>query len=666
MLLGPWLFLTKTLTGQFHLIPERVPSYNFAVGNNLNTDGRASLPPEPQAVRLSALNAPLKILKAAWSERPLQLSNLYVRKVPRILGFVWNDFRQNVFGLDIDKQNFVHGIILAMAFMGLAYITFELVGSTNVYEQPRKFYLILIPTVFLIHVLLYLPFEAITRYGATAQPFLFLAASFGVLKQASRGRIKFACFMLLALIVVAVMKLESTCFLFDELDFGVAIFVLTILKVVVLLIAIASAILLGAANSTELSKLSQPRKVIVSLLICAVLFLVITPVTFTCLFRDDQRECLLELLPGEILDREFLVTGDSKSLSHWLVYIDCDGRFEDAQFWVNGHKLSGQLVSANRFDSARYYLYNVARMYSSILDLGPDNLRQWRVLKIPSEFIRSRPGASTRLTVKAGALGLTIYADRYGSDEDQIFLPDRKYFGSTRLSCGGAALEPRLLSTLPTPLFDVPADLNSQGVIRKLIGSQPRFYALRAVPSSNLEWLKREFSVPLSAKSFPAVMQSSEGAPGFVDLIKLDRYIFKLSPTTSLTTKLPAYFANNMPIEIILNGQIRSTGRVSKAGVFVTMHGNRVESTSMILPSSPPFVSASSSWKPFAIRDQVFVGRSYNDDALLTVTVFPGRWEQISQYGLDRTVGSFQFKELSLLVRSLEPFDLNQMESTLY
>jgi hypothetical protein len=89
---------------------------------------------------------------------------------------------------------------------------------------------------------------------------------------------------------------------------------------------------------------------------------------------------------------------------------------------------------------------------------------------------------------------------------------------------------------------------------------------------------------------------------------------------------------------------------MTKAGVMVTVAAVK-GSPFMILPKCSPAVecAAGGGWHAFEIVDLI-PSEMLAGDGKIIVSLLPGRWEQLIQYGVDRTVGSFQFKDLELSV----------------
>ncbi len=667
LVLSAWGVFSLVSSGQLTLMPQRMPAFNLATGNNIEIDGRATMPVAASTERYVDKGSSLAVLIGAWSEHPGQLANLYLRKIPRVMGFVWNDFKQVVFGLDISSQNFIHGIVLSLGAIGLFFMISELAASSGVITASRQYLLLATVALIAIHALFYLPFEAIVRYASTVQPFIVLAGAYGLISLFTFGLRAFVMGPLI-LGLVFILKLDVNSPWLLALPLGDALALLAGLRVLALCSVYGYLLwLIGEAKNA-----CRPRPGFIALLTFLFLSLIVAPVLATTLFQDDQRECQLELKPAQRLVRDLIVPVEGSSTSDfYAVYIDCDARGQDAQFLFNGVPLASKAISVNKIDSSHYFLFNIMRMYASVFDTPTEQMRQWRIVEIPLKLLQGAVGKKQRLSVVAGGTGLTIYGDRLSKNERSIRLPDRGFFCANRFANDGTSLESRIL-TLDLTAIAAPAAQLFDGERGSLYLSlwQPRLYLLKAVSKSEYsttEAGEQSFRVKLSTKQFDRVLGTSGSlASGAEDVLKIDRYTFQLARSMGATIPLPREFARLKQAEISLEGKICSIGRANKAGVFLVLHGSKSESAPQTLAASPPFILCQKDWTKFEIRDHVFLPKYMNDQTAITVSLFPGRWEQFSQYGADRTVGSFLVKDLVLSVKSLPDNDLAKCKIEIY
>ncbi len=667
LLLGGWLTFTKVATGQFYLMPQRQPASNVAQGHELETDGRGAMGFDSPTDKVPDSANSLAIFVKSWREHPQEISNLYLRKFTRTLGFAWNDFKQKVFGLNIEQQDFLHGIFLSLALIGSLLMLLELGTGTGLVEEglgSRRYFLLITPALIAIHAFLYLPFESTVRYGAPALPFLLVSAAFAWSWLDALGWKRLSLTIALILLMVLSLKASSNITLLQQLPLGQALLALTVLRVAALLVVFCDLLwLLNKYASFESLSFVQKNIVRLVLSFAFVAFFVL-PIGATSLFKDNQRECPIELAAGDQIVRDVALPSEKEigATSQYLVYIDCDRRFASARFTFNGVSLDGKLIEANKVDSASYFVFNIMRMYASIFDLPVDRMRQWRVLQVPSSLIHL--GGKNRLAVVAGADGLTVFADRFDAGEQSIRLPNKALFSASKMCNEGLGLDGRVLERRLTKLWAESGNfVGAASQSKPLLYRQPRLYLLRASrPSLPAENTNDSVNIPLFLERFdPVLLASGDGKA-----LKIDRYTMLLARTMSLSTSMPAQFNSARQVQISLKGKVCSIGRMNKIGIFVTLHGTEPNSPFMILPGSPPFIEAKSQFAQFEINDRVFLSSAPNRDYMISVGLFPGRWEQFSQYGIDRNVGSFLVKDLVLSISKPSDIDLSLGTNTLY
>lgn len=679
LVLGAWLSFTKFATGKFELMPQRMPAFNLATGNNPATDGRATMPAHPQTLRYGDMSSSTKIVGAAWSEHGSELAHLYMRKIPRVMGFVWNDFKQVVLGINVDVQNCLHGFVLSFAMIGLVWFFVRLCERGAVTEREvsseRRYWMLAIGGLIVIHTLLYLPFESIVRYGAPVAPFIIIAAAGGMSWIWSQPIRKGVAVCALIVAVVAAVKVGPSADLLLGMPFGVTLLLLALVRATLLCALCAVIAYIAMVDKAIAQRPVKSQALIIVLLVLSFAAFLLAPVVVTSMHADSQREYGAQLKPGAAIGREInLPNTKSNAATRYLAYVDCDNRFEDATVRLNGVPVNERLMAANKIDSERYFLFTIMRMYASIFDMPTDYLRQWRVVELPAALVKV---GANKLEVVAGARGLTVFGDRFDSSERSIHLPDRKYYSANRFCNDGREFEMRILDSEATPV-----GTNSES---RKNGLQPRLYLMTADARVSAD--ARPMSVPkeshllatalqpasadilfdgdLPLSSFDPVLSLETGGKA----LKIDRYTLQLARSTSSSLALPETLSGAEQIEILLRGKITSRGRADKAGVFATLHGSKASTPFMILSASPPFVKASAQWQDFSIEDRIFLKdfTAAHDKLALSVGLFPGRWEQFSQYGVDRNVGSFLIKDLHLTVRRLPAsFDLAKCQVRIY
>jgi hypothetical protein len=69
------------------------------------------------------------------------------------------------------------------------------------------------------------------------------------------------------------------------------------------------------------------------------------------------------------------------------------------------------------------------------------------------------------------------------------------------------------------------------------------------------------------------------------------------------------------------------------------------------LPQTPPYIRANKKWTSFEISD--VIPQVSGSAKAITVSLYPGRWEETREYGCTRQSGDACFKDLHIEVEQL-------------
>mgnify|MGYP007020158146 CR=1 FL=1 len=673
LMVGCWAVYTKAASGTVYLIPQRVPLLNIAVGHDLETDGWASVIGKFMGGHLATSKTSADVLVKSWRLSPLKITDLYLRKVSRTMGFVWNDFKQPLLFLDVDGQNWLHAFLIAFAsagtlfsirFLGKAFTSKPLDGA-SIYTSLAC--LVIVFT----HAVIYLPFEANSRYGYPCVPFLFCLAAFAIRKiLGSRRR---GLLLLLVLVSVLIVKLDLVAICSVYCSFATALVLTEILRLAILLAAIA-ALLTSVKSDLSQACLDSSWFSPPVLFACALLsiFFVLLPVALTTAFIVDRRTVEIALSPGQSVVRKVLLPGQSQTpeLAQYFLLVDCNDKFIQGHCRVNGAALPGHLISANKLDSSVYGSFNVLRMFAQAMDLSSDQLRQWRIVPIPQGLLRV--GQTNVLEISSGQSGFSLLGDRLLSGETTVRLPCRKSMSLSKAYNLDArsAIESRIVDQIATPVAGSSAVVAAAdgSTVRKLIDIQPRLFVLKVEPKARPQGTSSsvgslvEKTVAIAAEQFDPVMYQGNSPA----LIRNNRYTLAQAVSTGVVVDFPPEIAANGILELSISGEILSTGRENKAGILLAINSSQANSPPMFLSSTPPYITAKKDWSKFEIVDQLNLDAYKCRLDKLSLVLFPGRAEQIMQYGVDRTVGSFYLRNLQVTFKQLSLPDLADCTETIF
>jgi hypothetical protein len=593
------------------------------------------------------------------------------------MGFVWNDFKQPLLFLDVDGQNWLHAFLIAFASAGTLFsIRFLSKAFTSKPLDGASIYTSFACLVIVFtHAVIYLPFEANSRYGYPCVPFLFCLAAFAIREiLASRRR---GLLLLLVLVSVLVVKLDLVAICALYWGFATALVLTEVLRLTILLATLA-ALLTSVKSDLSQSCLDSSRFSPPVLFACALLstFFVLLPVALTTAFIVDRRTVEIALSPGQSIARKVFLPGQSQKseLAQYFLLVDCNDKFMQGHCRVNGAALPGHLISANKLDSSVYGSFNVLRMFAQAMDLSADQLRQWRIVPIPQGVLRL--GEANLLEISSGQTGFSLLADRLLSGENSVRLPRRKSMSLSKAYNLDArsAIESRIVDQIATPVVAssaVVADVDGR-TVRKLIDIQPRLFVLKAEPRVESKAKPQdtlssvgsliEKTVAIAPEQFDPVMYQGN-SPG---LIRNNRYTLAQALSTGVVVDFPAEIAAKGILELSISGEILSTGRENKAGILLAINSSQANSPPMFLSSTPPYISATKAWSRFEIVDQLNLDAYTCRLDKLSLVLFPGRAEQIMQYGVDRTVGSFYLRNLQVTFKQLSLPDLADCKETIF
>ncbi|MBX9674339.1 MAG: hypothetical protein K2X70_12910, partial [Candidatus Obscuribacterales bacterium] len=153
-----WALYAQRAIGQFQLVPQRMPVFNMAIGNGLVADGYTITGKDVEAERLVSTGSALGVLKQVWTDSPLAIADLYLRKISRLC-YAWNDFKYSLFGCNIDTQNAWQAFVLIFAFAGACISVLQL---RRLYISHQQMFGLIGYSLFAagFNLAVYVPFES--------------------------------------------------------------------------------------------------------------------------------------------------------------------------------------------------------------------------------------------------------------------------------------------------------------------------------------------------------------------------------------------------------------------------------------------------------------------------------------------------------------------------
>ncbi|MBY0357207.1 MAG: hypothetical protein K2W82_04330 [Candidatus Obscuribacterales bacterium] len=386
-----WLSASYLMFDHASLFPERSASLNIAAGLDIESAGWSAMP-LPSFFTLNYSEKPAFIFYGAYANHQGELAALLWRKVARLFCFPWNDFRQEIFGLDIQLQIFLQRLLLGLSLSG-AYL-YLVRASLKEADQADVAYLSIL---FIAGHLIFVPFEAMPRYAYPAVPFMFVLGAAFLLFLQQKGIKSFVLYTVGLLTLLVIWQLPLAPYLI--LAQGMRLILLFLFMVIL-------CYLVGGVEK-------QTR--FVAYILAVMISLTIgTGVILSTVYGPERSEWQAKIEGQTVLARKFgLAEKDLNQVVWTAILIDGDKNVGDLEFILNGKVLADKPASIWTFPNSYRYqqtLLHTLRTEAQAENVSLDDFRQWRLLPISSSFLL--PGKENEIMVKnPGQRTVTLYGD---------------------------------------------------------------------------------------------------------------------------------------------------------------------------------------------------------------------------------------------------------------
>ncbi|MBS1954730.1 MAG: hypothetical protein JST89_11120 [Cyanobacteria bacterium SZAS-4] len=431
LIFTPWLLFTKEATGAYSLTAQREPVFNIVIGGNSETDGWSGNPETDFLKLFDTVNGDKAgTFLGIWQANLPELSNLAIRRVPRLWSSPWNDCLSKFIGLTLPIQWLWHQLILTSAIFGILLIAFKKKESSD-----RNISAILSLSAALIagH-LIYIVFIAGPRQAFSSMPFLVLLASYSLLRIVKSPRWKLvltttsgSLLLWLAAVsfdfhsILQTLHGESFAYLASWLVYAIA----------AALCSYAVVLINGNKNSFVPS-----------------LFLQLIPGAIICTAMATTAKTVPEwqcdLRPNASINRTVTLNPDLKP--EWaVVAVDGDFGLTKATVEVNGQKLAEPLGPIFTFTSNKDLMINYA-VFSGVTSKVAEQLRQWRAIVVPLALLKP---TENKITITATDGGATVYGSFIRTENGKLIAPTMSGFSAGKLL---SETQPKLEARYNEPL----------------------------------------------------------------------------------------------------------------------------------------------------------------------------------------------------------------------
>lgn len=644
-----WALYAQRAIGQFQLVPQRMPVFNMAIGNGLVADGYTITGKDVEAERLVSTGSALGVLKQVWTDSPLAIADLYLRKISRLC-YAWNDFKYSLFGCNIDTQNAWQAFVLIFAFAGACISVLQL---RRLYISHQQMFGLIGYSLFAagFNLAVYVPFESCPRYYFGAMPFVFILAMYGAIGILNAPRLWVRLVALAVAVLAWGIWVTGCSGLAQVMPLGLAQIAVAVVQAV---LVIGFTVMIVLAQGQRDGRFLYPEICVVS---AFAFFAVLAPSIVCALDTKAHSEMRgdIRVLASNAYKLALPVDFDANARDRWFVAVDCSDpalglscRSGDRPLSIGGLQNYSSVVRDTPLQEAEAYL-------SNIYDRPLADLRRWRLAELDRGGL-VRPGQELCITASSAGLQgshhrrIYLYGDGV-SQSNEVVLPsfhlnsiartflkgdqvdmrvrDRPSkiseiaLGSTVLSEHGQPMYPRIR------LLRVPAASSSA------IASVPRFSscildlkAHRLMVLRAAEWRKNEKdqAIALSGNGIALSL------PEWVHEVGLDR----------------------PRLEFVVKGSVRCLKGSPCNHYDVVLEGtNKVTGKPYSIDDNSPYQKATIDWQPFSLRNVIDPAIYAISD--LTLRLYPDNAEQLKTMGVTNTTGDFEFKDLQVEIRQLSP-----------
>jgi|GEM_PF-2416842 hypothetical protein len=644
-----WALYAQRAIGQFQLVPQRMPVFNMAIGNGLVADGYTITGKDVEAERLVSTGSALGVLKQVWTDSPLAIADLYLRKISRLC-YAWNDFKYSLFGCNIDTQNAWQAFVLIFAFAGACISVLQL---RRLYISHQQMFGLIGYSLFAagFNLAVYVPFESCPRYYFGAMPFVFILAMYGAIGILNAPRLWVRLVALAVAVLAWGIWVTGCSGLAQVMPLGLAQIAVAVVQAV---LVIGFTVMIVLAQGQRDGRFLYPEICVVS---AFAFFAVLAPSIVCALDTKAHSEMRgdIRVLASKGYKLALPVDFDANARDRWFVAVDCSDpalglscRSGDRPLSIGGLQNYSSVVRDTPLQEAEAYL-------SNIYDRPLADLRRWRLAELDRGGL-VRPGQELCITASSAGLQgshhrrIYLYGDGV-SQSNEVVLPsfhlnsiartflkgdqvdmrvrDRPSkiseiaLGSTVLSEHGQPMYPRIR------LLRVPAASSSA------IASVPRFSscildlkAHRLMVLRAAEWRKNEKdqAIALSGNGIALSL------PEWVHEVGLDR----------------------PRLEFVVKGSVRCLKGSPCNHYDVVLEGtNKVTGKPYSIDDNSPYQKATIDWQPFSLRNVIDPAIYAISD--LTLRLYPDNAEQLKTMGATNTTGDFEFKDLQVEIRQLSP-----------
>jgi hypothetical protein len=368
-----WSLFTKSATGKYSLFVNRVPSFNFFIGNNIETDGWRAY---PLGYIPTTMDEAIKTINAQFNIKPSASISLEIRKIPRLWAGVWNTFSYS-FGLKQRGQEIYHQALLFLGYLGFMSFWFSTPMKAPSTSNKKIAALVLI-TIVVFHSV-YLIFEPLSRYAITAMPIIVLFAAYMIVNVINKTTTLFslATFCLVMVTTLATMHLSYQNFLpcFTLITDNYSWITMAI---IVIIFTTWTIIAIALSKSTRISKWALSISAFIAICIS----------TISILDQQNRFEWKCNLnSENQIAQQEIFLPADKKGAALVLFDLSSSEITPDIKVKINNHVINAIPIPLWQFSKSEE-LVDALSIQAQAMGTSIQKFRQWWAVEIPINVLQ--------------------------------------------------------------------------------------------------------------------------------------------------------------------------------------------------------------------------------------------------------------------------------------
>lgn len=449
LVFAPWSIFTRVATGQFLVMPRRMPVLNLLAGLNYESDGWECVPKAPLAALFNENENPLAVALGIFQANPGRSLDLFLSKPARLWARPYNDYGLRFFGLPWQLEQLWHTFIVMLGCSGLLLCLMKnRTDATNRLDLRIRKLICTLSIIIIGAHCAFLFFESTYRYAFTSMPFLLIFAVYGFKEMlGKRSSVLWASLTFLLFLLSFNLDSVPIILSFVQSIASVNSFDLY-LRLLFLFVSFVTACIYFQQHDRRNKRwwLAYSLPVLVLFFSCSVFVLISSQRRVS-----DMREWTAVIRPGVEACRSIFLEDPAfaERKPDWaLVLVDGDKSVSKGMFSVNGTILRQRAEPIYFFDSQRA-AFRSFEIFAAAMRLEPSDFRQWRAVEVPVDLLK--PGVSNEICLSASnADPVTIYGAYPHIADGQPLAPSLWDFAPKYLMNGGRSLEPRIRNTLPT------------------------------------------------------------------------------------------------------------------------------------------------------------------------------------------------------------------------